>query len=252
MNQTQSQIVSNPYAVHPSLPRTYLYVGDHIPLEATVLALTATNRSIFRFAGGMNLDPNVLFPFFLEAFRKAGGSVFMSGGTRAFQKDLETAKYSVCEVVPLLVEAYGGVGMGSFPRTGTFGFWGPGRFLASDYKDTAVNPGTQMVIAVQKAMGDDGKVGWNGDLIAYIEFLCALRDEHGFKPMVTVYEGGDVTVEEAVLSHENKLPVVVVTGTGRAADDRLSPNKFKGEGIYHVDVKQPLALNALLKEQGYI
>ncbi len=238
-------IYDHPYLVTAPGGRTHFFVGSFVPRTMAIAATGATRKTVIRLAGGMNNGPEI-FDFFRTALADIDGAVLMSGGTRAFNDDGATLN-SVCEVVADLSLVHPNlITMGSFPRTGRFGLVGDGRFMVGDGVGATINVGTQYVVAIQDGPEDHDKLGWDGDLSAYFSFMEDLQHEAGFLPTVIIWNGGGVTVKEAEEAHKRGFPVIIITGTGRAADNQLSAVNFSGENIYHIDKTDPESLRALL------
>ncbi len=240
--------MNSPYLVTAHNGRAHFFVGNFIPRTMAIAAQNATLKTIIRIAGGMNNIAEEIFPFFRNAMGSIDGSVLMSGGTRCFADD-RSIQASVAEVVadlglclPHLIT------MGSFPRTARFGFIDDGHFVVSDGDDTIVNPGTDYTVSIQTGPEDDQKLGWDGDVDAYLEFMASLRDESGFQTGMIVWNGGGVTVNEVQKAHSQGIPIFVITETGRAADNQLSAANFHGDYIHHISKTRPDVLRALLKK----
>jgi len=241
-------MTQSPFQVTAHGGRSHFFVGGFIPRAMAIAAQNAGKKVVIRIAGGMSNDASIIFPYFRSALVNADGAVIMSGGTRCFDGE-GNIQASVAEVVADLAAFLKNmIGMGSFPRTARFGFTGDGHFMVGKDNDVTVNVCTDYVVSIQNSPEDiaESDQDWGGDVNAYIEFMTSLRDNSGFKTAVIVYNGGGVTVAEAKKAYAAGIPVIVVTGSGRAADNQLAPTNFSGENIYHVDIKDPLALKALL------
>lgn len=83
-------------------------------------------------------------------------------------------------------------------------------------KNTIPNPLLHLLWLLQK--GASTPLGWNGDLVKYIELLTLYRDSGEGESGLLVLSGGEVTAEEVLMALRDGIPVLGAIGTGRAAD----------------------------------
>lgn len=225
------------------------FVGGRIPRAMSIVLGNATLKSFGRIMGGMDNEPTELYPFFETALAGIDGGALWSGGTRCLREN-GTIQDSVAEVVAREGKIHHNlITMGSCPRVNRFVFEGDGHLMLG--KNTFVNPGTKYVATIQNGPEDEDTLGWDGDVRAYLEFMANVRDIMGFGLYGIVWNGGGVTVTETLMAyHEFDIPIFVVVGSGRQADDKLSVANFSGEHIHHIDKTDPQALRQLLIKYG--
>lgn len=235
--------MTSPYTV--TIPEVSLFVGDRIPSSMATALGNATLYSMIRIMGGMNNPPEI-FSFFERALAGLDGGFLWSGATRCLDENGKIQP-SVAEIVahmgarlPNLITA------GSCPRTERFKIRGEGTLMLG--VDTFVNPATTFVSVIQKGPEDGDALGWDGDVEAYLSWMAHAREEMGFSLGGIVWNGGGVTVAEATLAHTSyNIPIFVIAGSGRQADDKLSAKSFSGPHIHHVSKDEPERLRDLLK-----
>jgi hypothetical protein len=192
----------------------------------------------------MDNDPKLIYSYFDVALAGIDGGVLWSGGTRMIKED-----GSICASVAEVVARMGArlpnlITMGSCPRTKRFLIEDESHLMLGE--NTFINPGTQYVATIQEGGEDEQALPWHGDVAAYIRFKINARDILNLRPYGIVYSGGGVTVTETKLMYEEGILIIVVEGSGRQADDKLSRANFSGPGIYHVGLSEPEALRDLL------
>src|SRR3989339_172184 len=238
-----------PFLVTARNGRSHFFVGPFLPRAMAIAAQEAYAKVIIRLAGGMN-NGDAIFPFFDNALVNVSGSILMSGGTRCFDEK-GAIQASVVEVAAKIGSRYNNISMGSFPRTARFGFVDDGRFMVGDGENVTVNMGTDFVCAIQPGPEDNQVLGWDGDLEAYLSFMDGLRRENGFLAGVIVWNGGRVTIQEAIKARDRGFHVYVVSGSGRAAESEVAPANFSGSNIFHVPMNNPRTLADLLSEHHF-
>lgn len=96
-----------------------------------------------------------------------------------------------------------------------------GALIVSKY-GTEINEHGHAGSVIQKSA--DQFHGWDGDVRLYIDAFQACQ-RHGFKTALVVINGGDVTKDEALLALSKNIPVVLVEGSQRAADELVQAAK---------------------------
>ncbi len=138
-----------------------------------------------------------------------------SGGTMDFAKD-GSQSVMICQVPYYMARVFPCVAWGSTPSTYRLRLDADDSGLIVSRYGAKLDPNGHMNVLTQT----DAKTfqGWDGDVRWYIGALASMQ-EHGYKVGVGVVNGGDVTKDEALLALSKGVPVVVVNGTGRAADE---------------------------------
>lgn len=219
---------------------------ENFPGAMTLMALQAPYKSIIRFAGGCKGMKPEDKPQMLEFFRVACAGfrgVAMSGATSSLNS-LNEVDPMITDIPDYLARTNPEIiSLGTAPRTACMAFKENMQLHLDDW-GTRPNGGMRCIVLIQD--GGENKLEWNGDLPAYFSFMNSLQKYSGFHPALVVWNGGPVTIEEALLAKDKGWPVFVVTGTGRAADNELGPDHFTGTNVYHVDKAHPELLNNLL------
>ena len=89
--------------------------------------------------------------------------------------------------------------------------------LSLNKYDTTVDRFQHQVGVFQKSPAD--VLEWDGDVEAYLDAHVLLREELDFAVGIAMANGGEITLCEALKAIARKIPVIVVRGTLRAADD---------------------------------
>ena len=225
------------------------FVGGRIPSHMSIALGNATLRSFGRIMGGMDNDPTELYPFFETALAGIDGGALWSGGTRCLRSD-GTIQDSVAEVVAREGKIHLNlITMGSCPRVNRFIFEGESHLMLGN--NTFINPSTQYVATIQNGAEDEDALGWDGDVRAYLEFMANVRAIMGFGLYGIVWNGGGVTVTETLMAYnEFDIPIFIVVGSGRQADDKLSAANFSGEHVHHISKHDPASLRQILIKYG--
>ena len=243
----------------------FLVMGqsDQLPAAFALIGTQAGTKVAMRIGGGckgMNADDKAaMLEFFAKAFAGFTGVAF-SGATR------QLGAGNVLDPMVTDVPAHiahlnpGCVALGTAPRVDLMELVGNGELVLDQY-GARPNPGMAAVLIVQN--GPDGKSEWNGDVATYFSLMENWRDYGGFTALgLTAWNGGAITEEEVFGAGSRGWPVVLVTGTGRAADDIAAKfragdetvrAKFKKpELVYCVSKTEPDALNQWMKQKGFI
>ncbi len=226
-------------------PADMVYVAQNVADTCRKLGIIP---SVHRIVGGMNVpNPDAMYDYFLNAFGGLNGALIMSGATRCLTESGFTP--SVAEVVPFVKKFLpNSVTAGSFPRTEGMTLSGHGTLFVGSEHTVIPNPETEHVVIIQKDGNDDSLHDqWNADLQFYLDYMQLLRDEMGFVPVLTVWEGGGVSVKEATQGNDRGFRVCVAEGSGRACNNQLSPANFNGKNIHHVPYKNGTLQRTLMQ-----
>jgi hypothetical protein len=225
-----------------------LFIADRMPAALTVPLGELTLKALIRMIGGMDLPADILYPFFDIALEGMSGGGLWSGATRCLGADGSISP-SVAEVVARIGQRDSSIfTAGSAPRTDQLRYQGESQLYLT--KGVIMNPSTQFVVLIQKGAEPEDVLKWDGDVRKYLEFMLNLKKLMGFNVGGIVYGGGGVTVTEATMAHEMGMPVFVVRGSGRQADEKLAAAVFNGKGIHHVGLDEPWHLRRLLMDYG--
>jgi hypothetical protein len=147
----------------------------------------------------------------LRAFQGAVGS----GGTMDFD-DEGVESVMVCQIPYYMARLQECVAWGSTPQTFRMRLGeAAGNVIVSKYGAQLDQRGHMNMLTQD---GFAGYQGWDGDVRFYMKALEAFA-KRDYKVAVGVVNGGDVTMDEALLAMSKNVPVIIVEGTLRAADE---------------------------------
>ena len=140
-----------------------------------------------------------------------------SGGTMDFDKD-GAESVMICQVPYYMARLFDCVAWGSTPQTYRMRMDQDrgGGLIVSKY-GAHIDPRGHMNLVTQNDMAEPLQ-GWDGDVRLYMDALGEFA-KRGHKVAVGVVNGGDVTKDEALLALTKNIPIIIVEGTGRAADE---------------------------------
>lgn len=189
--------------------------AESTPTSLAAMASQAKSPRAFRLAGGCSgMTPEqraAVVPYFVEALRGFDG-VAISGGTMS-----PDGQPMVTNVPSALVSAGNPcVAIGTLPRTHDMSLPKSGSVSVSKYGDT-IDLGQHGVAVVQ--LNASEVLDWDGDLPFYLSFMTGLRNDAQYTVATIVFNGGGVTKKEMIGAIENGIPLIVVRGSGRAADE---------------------------------
>ncbi len=229
-----ADIVKRPLVIPRLEKHSYLDVVSPSDYAAATDALLTLGKQapanvIIRFAGGCKgfepKDVDELMKFLLKGFvssdglRHFQGSVG-SGGTQDFNKDgIESVM--ITQVPIVFAKIFDAVAWGSTPQTHRLRISEEGGVLVSKYGAQLDARGHLNIVTHESAYGNQG---WNGDVRWYLSAMAKMINE-GHKGGVPVVNGGDVTLDEALLALSLKIPVILVDGTGRAAEQLVKASQ---------------------------
>ena len=236
---------------------------DALPTAFALMGTKAADKVAIRLSGGCkgmsSADKEQMLGFFAEAFDGFRG-VIWSGGTRQVDGDGRTDPM-VTDVPGVIARLNpGSVVLGTVPRTEMLTLQEDSRLVLNQYGNV-LNPDMHGILVVQN--GPDGELDWDGDLAAYFQLMQHWRDYAGFTALgLIAWNGGPVTREEIMRSAKKGWPTIVVTGTGRVADE-ISQQFIKGDlalmsqlpkehQLWFTSKENPQTLHRLLKEKGFI
>jgi SLOG in TRPM, prokaryote len=212
------------------------------PVALFSLLKEASSTVAVRFAGGCSgMDQATrerLLDYSASGFEAAGGfdGVAMSGGTR------EDCEPTICQVPVKLRDKFACVAVSSTPRVETMHI--------SDDRGLTITESARLetrqdaAVVVQANASD--AASWDSDLEIYLEHMVALRDQGGWTVAVVVFNGGGVTKKEIKGALKRGIPVIVVNGTGRAADQFASEFRAGQFGADFADIAGIENLNELV------
>ena len=204
--------------------------GDRAAAVELLLDLCqkAPDRSVLRWAGGCKgFTPEMvddLFSFVAKgslspdqqrSFRGAVGS----GGTMDFAKD-GSESVMITQVPYYTARLNDCVSWSSTPQTfrASLDADRQGSLIVSKYGAHLDHRGHMSILTQNSASSFQG---WDGDVRLYIEAMESFA-KRGFKTAVGVVNGGDVTKDEALMALSKNIPVILVRGTQRAADELIA------------------------------
>ena len=215
---------------------------DALPTAFALMGTKAADKVAIRLSGGCkgmsSADKEQMLGFFAEAFDGFRG-VIWSGGTRQVDGDGRTDPM-VTDVPGVIARLNpGSVVLGTVPRTEMLTLQEDSRLVLNQYGNV-LNPDMHGILVMQH---------W--------------RDYAGFTALgLIAWNGGPVTREEIMRSAKKGWPTIVVTGTGRVADE-ISQQFIKGDlalmsqlpkehQLWFTSKENPQTLHRLLKEKGFI
>ncbi len=138
--------------------------------------------------------------------------------------------------------------LGTFPRTDQMTVQGQNAALhLNDYGDQP-NPNYDSVLLVQESVNKT--LGWDGDLPLYFEAMDAWK-KVGANTAVLVYNGGDVTYDEAKKALELGHKLIIVDKSGRKADE-LATELVGQENVYIANADDAESLRAILQTLVFV
>ena len=213
--------MATPYTVPPDIgfvPIDFVRVGDPLD-ELSAFMLRSPAPFGIRLAGGCT-DMSVAERYAMLEFLGAGLMPFTgfvsSGGTREVLANGQLNP--MVTDVPALLAAQGRVLTAStVPQTDIIGLVDESRLVWRPDGLLVPNPGVHRLVVVQGSRGE--RLGWDGDLQVYFDLFQALVARAGWRCALVVYNGGEVTLQEIYLALALGWKVIIVAGSGRAADD---------------------------------
>ena len=215
--------------------------GEAMAAVFAAMASNAQSPAAFRLAGGCSgmtdAERARVLPYFVEALQGFSG-LAISGATASGD-----GKPMVTNVPSALVAAGNPcIAMGTVPRTADMSLPESGSVCVSGYGDT-IDLGQHGVAVIQRNASE--VLDWDGDLTAYLDFLEGLQDDADWTVGVVVFNGGGVTKKEITQALDRGLPLIVVRGSGRAADE-FATQWFGGEGSFDEELLQFAVENKLV------
>ena len=180
----------------------------------------APSRVVVRDAGGCKGRIKDLMPTLFGYY--ARGCVYESESQQyvfqGFRFSGGTDIAAVTNVPGYLARIFPCISGSTTPRTArmTLRSGEKGGGVTVDKYETGLDAAQHSTMVIQENVRD--VLTWSGDLRSYIRFMKT-AGKHGFNAAVTVCNGGDITIDEALLALLNGIPVVVIDGTERAADE---------------------------------
>ena len=212
--------------------------GDRAAAVELLLDLCsrAPAQTVMRWAGGCKgFTPEMveqLFAFLASGTVSADGKrcfqgAVGSGGTMQFDAD-GAESYMICQVPYFLARLHPCIAWGSTPQTYRLRLdEAKGNLIVSKYGNPLDHRGHGNVLTQHDATHFQG---WDGDVRWYMEGLQTFA-RRGFKVAVGVVNGGDITIDEALLALSKGIPVVIVKGSGRAADQLADALPKGGDAV---------------------
>jgi hypothetical protein len=261
--------MSAPFQVPPAIGQVQFHVASSPNTVGVTVGAFMTRSQVrvgVRLAGGCsNMTPEDklnMLDYFVDGFEGFQGFV-SSGGTRS-ESDGRIDPM-VTDVPAVLVAAYGGknvLTLSTTPRTGQMVLRDDSRLVIDSDSGIAPQPGVHMVIVFQTEFSHE-TLDWDGDVNAYFRLFNEFV-KNGWRFGMTVWNGGGVTRDEAIKAAKFGWPVIVVQGSGRAADAlaelvlngtpidgvELSERTLSNFTVVHRDDSN--TLNAALRRHGFI
>lgn len=193
--------------------------GEIAPMDFLGLATTpGVAREVVRFGGGCKgFTPELvsrLHPMHIEALTGFCGVAF-SGGTANADADGNLKDDMVTNIPARLAEAFPCIAIHTTPRTAVLAQdYKTGRVVADGYGGRLDNRAHANMVVEKDPYS---VVGWDGDLVTYLDMMKTWQDA-GFRTMIEVINGGDVTRDEIYGGLARGIPVLVLKGSLREAD----------------------------------
>ncbi len=227
--------MSNPFAVLDSTAGTAFLVAEaNAAVPATFIALggAAAKKAVLSVTGGcskQSLEDRLgMLEFFGTGLQGYQGIV-TSGATQntVFSQapdggKIETVMPMVTDIPGVIAATNpGSIALGHAPRVADImRFYDNGRFAIAPY-DNFLNCRYHGVMLVQK--GSDLVLDWDGDVGMYLSAIDMWQNYSKYNVVTVAWNGGDVTRAEVKAAALRNHTVVVIEGSGRAADDVLVP-----------------------------
>lgn len=165
-----------------------------------------------------------MFPYFISGFgadvttgevKQIPAGMVSSGVTKE-----QGSKVMVTQIPGVLARKFPVWTFGSTPQTERFGLTTEGAGLRLNGYGTSIDV-QQHEAAVQQApiYSPSTTQGWDADVRAYMRSLLHMQNQAGLRACVIGFNGGDITMDELLLAVASGIPVIVVAGSGRAADE---------------------------------
>ena len=229
------------------------------PIDLGLVATSAEDRTIVRFAGGckgLSSDVSLeLLEYHVSAMNGFRGAL-MSGGTRSVEGGATVA--TVTEAAVAVHRSNPGtVVIATVPRTtGNLGMTGSSQFVLGTY-DEHLHPGYDLTVIVQD--GCEGELTWHGDLPLYFKLFASLKERAKFRAAgVICSNGGDATEQELIMSAKAGYPTFLIQGFERKTDEyalALQRGQLdwlpQNHGLVVVDRKDPSSLRDALAAANF-
>ena len=199
---------------------------DDVPAAVHAMMNASPTRLGLRIAGGCSnmeaSDKETMLEWFGSNLADFRGFV-SSGATREVSDGVLDPM--VTEVPALLARSGQVVTVSTVPRVGTLQLVDQSRlqlFRADKYgvSTSYPNPGVHMIVVVQDRLGSE--LDWDGDVLTYVDTFNTYRRTAGWQFASIVWNGGGVTRTEVKRTARSGWPVILVEGSGRAADEYIA------------------------------
>ena len=154
------------------------------------------------FAQGFG-DPND--PASFRAFIRSGGTMEADG------------KPMITQLPAYLARLYEVYAFSTTPKTSRLHLQAATTGVGMGKYNTGFDAGQHQLAVVDEGPGKDS--GWDGDVHPYLQTFHQATARCGMKPLMVLANGGGVTVTEALGALLNNIPLILIDGTGRAADE---------------------------------
>jgi hypothetical protein len=228
--------------------------SDTVPAAAKALMGSSPARLGLRIAGGCSnmsrSDRDNMLMWFGANLRDFTGFL-SSGGTREVVNGVIDPM--VTEVPALLAGMGRVITLSTVPRTGDFELVDDSRlqvFTQSEWGDSIShpNPSVHMLVFVQHELGDT--LDWDGDVETYITLFNTFQRTAEWQFATIVWNGGGVTETEIKLAARSGWPVILVKGSGRAADKYVDAHRSGTRGRGHICPLRSTAPQLDRRQQG--
>lgn len=187
--------------------------------DATSKAPPGALHSICGGCKGLTDDVRMgIFPYLGEAFgdpedpTSSCVTLVRSGGTREAD-----GKPMVTQAPAYLARLYNLYAFSTNPQTDRMHLNAASGQIGLNKYDTGLDAGQHALAVVQKTASEYH--GWDGDVEDYLNAFQAAMKRLGVRASLSLFNGGDVTVIEGIGALVRGIPVIVVEGSLRAADD---------------------------------
>jgi len=261
---------THPYRVPSHIGKVRLVVvgnKDKLPMALKGVVANAPGKLSLRIVGGCSgmeaSDREMMLEWFVRNLVGFRGLV-SSGATR--EVDSSGRLDPMVTEVPAALAAQGGdaiTTVSTLPRTGDFVLVDDSRLqIEGSYGPSHPNPAVHTILAVQDQIGGD--LMWDGDLETYFKMLQERRN------CAIVWNGGGVTKTEIKMALRYGWDVILVQGSGRAADEYIGlardgklDLRLEGETasldydasrhkLHIVDKQDPESLRCKLRDIGFL
>ncbi|MBI4021597.1 MAG: hypothetical protein HY369_05120 [Candidatus Aenigmarchaeota archaeon] len=208
---------------HPirTVPSLYVQRTGEQSVKVALTLTRARDRVVVRLTGGCGAmaaaDAAGMADLFCAAFSGFGGAMLFGGTRMVARADPRVVVPGITEIPPLVRAQNPCVILGVVPKTGDLRLAEIGMVVSDDAAGyvTIVHPDQDVCVVVQPSA--DGIATWDDEARVCREIATELRTSAGWQSVLIAYNGGGTT-EREIRAWAPHAPVILIKGSGRAAD----------------------------------